>query len=491
MNAEEQDINTFTKWANSHLKETDYVNKDGEHSVDFNDGDCFENGLALIHLYQKISGYQFPKYNKNPKIEIQKVENLQLVLSQIQLFLDELKIKVQYGAQQIHQGDKKQLLGLTFVLISRFVIADGESESMKEMKAELLQWCRDNTENYDNVDIQDFTHSFCDGLAFNALIHNFFGDEEVEYSKLDAQNRLENLKLATSTAEGLGIDNLIDEATLASGKDISERSVITYVALYKQLFKGMADDRVQQKLNRSVKSFQFSAGGLVDSLQKQIDTFNNADVSEATNNEATEAQAALAKYKETERSVFSKQGAALQIEWYQLQAERAKYDADPYVPGDDDVALAQVSEKISELREAEAGYMKRIMERIFSFNEAVATFDASCAKYTEWAEAELGKESPDAESSQKQFDALSAEYQALQNDNLSVRSSIDFTQVSLLNQVVAYQAGADLSEDLQEAWQLADSAKEGVDFSEQETQDEEPVEQQETQDEEPVEQQES
>ena len=37
-------------------------------------------------------------------------------------------------------------------------------------------WCGQVTAEYDNVHIKDLSHSFRDGLAFNAIIHHFRPD---------------------------------------------------------------------------------------------------------------------------------------------------------------------------------------------------------------------------------------------------------------------------------------------------------------------------
>lgn len=51
-----------------------------------------------------------------------------------------------------------------------------------------------------NIDIQNFSSSWSDGMAFCALVHSFF-PLEFDYNTLDPANRKHNLELAFTTAE--------------------------------------------------------------------------------------------------------------------------------------------------------------------------------------------------------------------------------------------------------------------------------------------------
>ncbi|MBN3311828.1 SMTN protein, partial [Atractosteus spatula] len=73
------------------------------------------------------------------------------------------------------------------------------ANSIKQM---LLDWCRAKTRGYEHVDIQNFSSSWSDGMAFCALVHNFFPDA-FEYSSLNPQNRRHNFEVAFSSAEKL------------------------------------------------------------------------------------------------------------------------------------------------------------------------------------------------------------------------------------------------------------------------------------------------
>lgn len=71
------------------------------------------------------------------------------------------------------------------------------------------------TAGYPNVNVRNFTTSWRDGLAFNALIHKHRPDL-IEYDKLQKSNALFNLANAFDTAEQqLGLMKFLDpEGTL-------------------------------------------------------------------------------------------------------------------------------------------------------------------------------------------------------------------------------------------------------------------------------------
>ncbi|XP_061558749.1 smoothelin-like protein 2 [Phycodurus eques] len=72
--------------------------------------------------------------------------------------------------------------------------------SASGIKQILLEWCRSKTIGYQNIDIQNFSSSWSDGMAFCALIHSFF-PLEFDYNTLNPANRKQNLQQAFTTAE--------------------------------------------------------------------------------------------------------------------------------------------------------------------------------------------------------------------------------------------------------------------------------------------------
>lgn len=64
--------NTFTRWANEHLKT---VNKHiGDLDTDLSDG------LRMLALVEVLAGHKFAKFNKRPNFRTQKLENVTMSL---------------------------------------------------------------------------------------------------------------------------------------------------------------------------------------------------------------------------------------------------------------------------------------------------------------------------------------------------------------------------------------------------------------------------
>ncbi|XP_026185475.1 smoothelin-like 1 [Mastacembelus armatus] len=70
------------------------------------------------------------------------------------------------------------------------------------IKQKILHWCHNKTRRYEGVNIENFSSSWCDGMAFCALIHRFFPDA-FDYSSLKSEEREKNFTLAFQTAESL------------------------------------------------------------------------------------------------------------------------------------------------------------------------------------------------------------------------------------------------------------------------------------------------
>ncbi|PWA24399.1 hypothetical protein CCH79_00011889, partial [Gambusia affinis] len=109
--------------------------------------------------------------------------------------------------------------------------------SASGIKQILLEWCRSKTIGYKNIDIQNFSSSWSDGMAFCALVHSFF-PLEFDYNALNPVNRRQNLQTAFTIAEQqadclrlIEVDDMLD-----MGDKPDPMCVFTYVqSLYNHL----------------------------------------------------------------------------------------------------------------------------------------------------------------------------------------------------------------------------------------------------------------
>ncbi|KAI1231689.1 hypothetical protein IHE44_0007320 [Lamprotornis superbus] len=109
--------------------------------------------------------------------------------------------------------------------------------SASSIKQILLDWCRSKTIGYKHIDLQNFSSSWNDGMAFCALVHSFF-PEAFDYNKLDPANRKQNFELAFTTAEKMAhCDRLIEvEDMMVMGHKPDPMCIFTYVqSLYSHL----------------------------------------------------------------------------------------------------------------------------------------------------------------------------------------------------------------------------------------------------------------
>ncbi|XP_026516990.1 smoothelin isoform X1 [Terrapene carolina triunguis] len=100
------------------------------------------------------------------------------------------------------------------------------ANSIKQM---LLDWCRAKTRGYEHVDIQNFSSSWSDGMAFCALVHNFF-PEAFDYTQLTPQNRRRNFEVAFSSAEKhADCPQLLDVEDMVRMREPDWKCVYTYI----------------------------------------------------------------------------------------------------------------------------------------------------------------------------------------------------------------------------------------------------------------------
>ena len=108
-------------------------------------------------------------------------------------------------------------------------------KSLSPQMEAILIWCQCRTREYDNVQIRDFTQSWANGLAFAALIHNFFPNA-FDYRALKVetpQDRMKNYELAFATGEKFaGVPDFLtaeDMGGMVQENRIDPKMIFSYV----------------------------------------------------------------------------------------------------------------------------------------------------------------------------------------------------------------------------------------------------------------------
>ncbi|CAH0385015.1 unnamed protein product [Bemisia tabaci] len=116
--------------------------------------------------------------------------------------------------------------------ISDIVVGAEPHVSAKEA---LLNWARHTTSRYPGVRVHDFTSSWRDGLAFNAIIHRNRPDL-VDWRGIRSRAVRERLETAFYTAEReYGVTRLLDPEDVDT-HEIDEKSIITYISSLYDVF---------------------------------------------------------------------------------------------------------------------------------------------------------------------------------------------------------------------------------------------------------------
>ncbi|VVC94725.1 unnamed protein product [Leptidea sinapis] len=185
---------TFAKWINSQLA------KNGKPPVD----DLFQDlrdGEVLLSLLEILTGQQFKRERGHMRVH--------------------------------HLNNVNAALRLVWSIILHWQVHYHLKELMSELQQTnlektLLSWCRNHTESYAGVNVTNFTTSWSDGLAFNALLHRW-RPHLFDFDTLVAESETRRLEHAFSLAHThLGIDRLLDPEDVNTPNP-DKKSIMMYV----------------------------------------------------------------------------------------------------------------------------------------------------------------------------------------------------------------------------------------------------------------------
>ncbi|KIY46738.1 hypothetical protein FISHEDRAFT_66337 [Fistulina hepatica ATCC 64428] len=360
---------TFCKWLNTKLEAAGHppmtsLVKD------------LSDGVRLIQLM--VRDVSLGRYNKNPRIRVQKAENVNIALE----FIGSRGVKLtNVGPEDIIDGNLKLILGMIWTLILRFTIADISEEGLSA-KEGLLLWCQRKTQPYKEVDVQDFSLSWSDGLALCALIHCHRPDL-LDYNSLDKArtDRHGNTRLAFDVAaEYLGIPQLLEVEDLCDSSRPDERSVMTYIASYFHAFSTMDQaetvSRRVEKFADLMQSVWISKNDyerrtrlfLATLLDKQVHW--SARVFTGTYTDAKQQSADFSLYKKTTKREWVTEKQDIASLFGNIQTKLRNYGLKEYVPPPG-LALTDVDNSWKDLLDSEARRSRAINAEIRQIKETL------------------------------------------------------------------------------------------------------------------------
>ncbi|XP_033917143.1 utrophin isoform X1 [Melopsittacus undulatus] len=239
---------TFTKWINARFS------KSGKPPVKdmFTD---LKDGRKLLDLLEGLTGKPLPKERGSTRVHA--LNNVNRVLQVLHQNNVEL---VNIGGTDIVDGNHKLTLGLLWSIILHWQVKDVMKNIMSDLQQTnsekiLLSWVRQSTRPYSQVNVLNFTTSWADGLAFNAVIHRH-KPELFSWDKVTKMSPVERLEHAFSIAKNhLGIEKLLDPEDVAVQLP-DKKSIIMYLtSLFEVLPKQvtMEDIREVETLPRRYK----------------------------------------------------------------------------------------------------------------------------------------------------------------------------------------------------------------------------------------------
>ncbi|XP_045119299.1 utrophin-like isoform X3 [Portunus trituberculatus] len=236
---------TFAKWINSQLAK-------GHHPPVTDLFYDLRDGTRLLALLEVLTGRQYKR--EKGRMRVHHLNNV----SRAMAVLEESSVKlVNISNEHIVDGNAKLTLGLVWAVILhwqvqgvlRDVMADLQQTSLEKT---LLAWCRQTTKGYQGVEIDNFTTSWSDGLALNALIHSQ-RPRLFEWTVVARKHPLARLDHAFRTAQDhLGIERLLDPEDVNSQVP-DKKSIMMYVMC---LFQALPHDSL------TVEALQGATGGL-------------------------------------------------------------------------------------------------------------------------------------------------------------------------------------------------------------------------------------
>ncbi|XP_076652088.1 dystrophin, isoforms A/C/F/G/H isoform X8 [Halictus rubicundus] len=225
---------TFTKWINSQLLKNQHE-PITDLFIDLRDGN------RLLSLLEVLTSKVYKR--ERGRMRVHHLNNVNKALQ----ILEQNNVKlVNISSNDIVDGNPKLTLGLVWSIILHWQVHYHLKDLMTELQQTnlektLLAWCRQNSQNYPGVDIKNFTTSWSDGLAFNAILHRR-KPHLFDFNNIARKHPNARLDHAFRIAqEHLGIERLLDPEDVNTSVP-DKKSIMMYVMCLFQSLPHSGDD---------------------------------------------------------------------------------------------------------------------------------------------------------------------------------------------------------------------------------------------------------
>uniref|UniRef100_A0A8B9K4W8 Spectrin, beta, erythrocytic n=1 Tax=Astyanax mexicanus TaxID=7994 RepID=A0A8B9K4W8_ASTMX len=391
----------------------------------------------LIKLLEVLSGERLPKPTKG-RMRIHCLENVDKALQ----FLKEQRVHLEnMGSHDIVDGNHRLILGLIWTIILRFQIQDivvetgqadqtGKQET-RSAKDALLLWCQMKTAGYPNVNITNFTTSWKDGLAFNALIHKHRPDL-VDYGGLQRSNPTHNLQQAFNVAERqLGVTKLLDPEDVFT-ENPDEKSIITYVVAFYHYFSKMKALAVEGKrvgkvldhaieTEKMIEKYETLSSDLLTWIEQTIIVLNNRKLANSLSGVQQQLQA-FNSYRTVEKPPKFQEKGNLEVLLFTIQSRMRANNQRVYTPKEG-ALVSDINRAWERLERAEHDRERVLRDELIrqeKLEQMARRFDRKAAMRETWllenqrlvSQDNFGYDLPAVEAAKKKHDAIETDIAA-------------------------------------------------------------------------------
>lgn len=270
-----------------------------------------------------------------------------------------------------------------------------DNQETKLAKDALLLWVQMKTAGYSNVNVRNFTSSWRDGLAFNAIIHKHRPDL-IQYDKLTKANPVYNLNNAFNIAEReFGLAKLLDPEDVDTD-NADDKSIITYVVTYYHYFSKLKAETVQGKRiakvvgqamenDRLIDEYEQMTSDLLEWIEQTIGRLNERVFTNSLNGVLQQLNE-FNQYRNVDKPPKFAEKGNLEILLFTLQSKmRANYQK-PYLPNEGKM-ISDVNRAWESLERAEHERELALREELIrqeKLGQLAARFDRKAGMRESW-----------------------------------------------------------------------------------------------------------